>query len=132
MNPESKFSQWLIDKVLNQGHAQRIETTTTSGVPDINYATIDGECWIETKIAVGWRVNLRPYQWAWICRRRIYGRVFVIAETGVMIAIFNGKTLNATLSGDHMVITTGADLLINKDDPQRIQKVHDCLFNSIP
>lgn len=133
MNPESKFSHRFCDQILIRGHYQRIEASSGSGIPDINYAHNGMECWIETKIADGWKVRLRPYQWAWMQRRiRASGKVSVVAEVGVMIAIFRAEKMRVHSNGMYLQISSSADLLINWDDPLRIDKVHTTLFGSVP
>lgn len=48
--PESNFIKWFLDGIPGTWHAQRIETTTGRGVPDLNLCIGKGqECWIEFK-----------------------------------------------------------------------------------
>lgn len=59
-------------------HWVRIETMTGRGVPDLNYCGAGKEGWVETKLAKGWMVGLRPEQVAWLMRRhRAGGKVFI-------------------------------------------------------
>jgi len=63
-------------------HWQRVETAALgAGVPDLNYCHGKFEGWLELKSCSGWRVTLRPEQYAWISRRiRTGGNVFVAAR----------------------------------------------------
>lgn len=81
MNPEAKLKRWVIGTLLAGGHCQTIETTTGSGIPDINVCYDGKEFWVETKIAMPTgAVLLRPFQHAWIRRRASFGgKVMVLA-----------------------------------------------------
>jgi hypothetical protein len=50
---------------------------TSSGVPDLNYAKMGIEGWIENKKADHWRCTIRPMQVGWCERRLLHNpRVF--------------------------------------------------------
>jgi hypothetical protein len=57
---------------------QRVENSAVGrGVPDLNGCFAGVEVWIENKQTEGWKVELRPEQYAWAARRtRVGGRVF--------------------------------------------------------
>ena len=91
MSSEKQFSTWLMKRLNERGHAQRIETTTGNGVPDINWAVGGKECWIETKIGCLDHVLLRKEQFAWGTRRIAAGgnvRVFAYCPAHDNISIF--------------------------------------------
>ena len=50
-------------------HWQRVETTTGSGVPDVNGCHAGAEFWVECKVTHGWSLVIRDSQTAWITRR---------------------------------------------------------------
>jgi hypothetical protein len=83
MHPEQKFSRKLLGMMPEGAHCQRIETSTGSGVPDINVVHNGNEFWIETKVQTpAGHVLLRPYQWSWLNRRkRAGGWGYVIAQS---------------------------------------------------
>ena len=63
-----------------RGHVQRIETTTGSGIPDINICLQSKEIWVEAKMVLPAGVILRKEQFAWGHRRVADGgQVFVLA-----------------------------------------------------
>jgi hypothetical protein len=58
-----------------------VETTTTRGLPDVNYCLDGVEGWIEMKLVRGLRVAIRPEQVGWIERRLARGgRAFLAAR----------------------------------------------------
>ena len=61
-----------------KGHVQRIETSTGSGVPDINICYLGMEAWVEAKMVIPGGVILRKEQFAWGMRR---------AQAGGMAAV---------------------------------------------
>lgn len=55
---------------------QRIETGSTGrGIPDVNLCYEGRECWVELKIVMGKRIEVRPEQVAWHFRRNRAGGV---------------------------------------------------------
>jgi hypothetical protein len=123
-NPESKFSQWLVSKVFFTAHCQRIETSTSSGVPDLNVVWREYEFWVETKITVGGKTTLRPYQWAWINRRtRAGGTVLIISEDDDYVHVWDGKYISASLnSGGMMFIESPTLFTIRKNSAELVDK----------
>jgi Holliday junction resolvase len=76
---EKTFSKWLVTKLRAQGwDVQRIETSTGSGVPDINCCKNREEIWIETKCLNTVEAVLRPMQYAWLMRRQKAGGMCII------------------------------------------------------
>jgi hypothetical protein len=119
---EAKFSSWLMQHWLSgEGvHAQRIETTTGSGIPDINFCVQGFEGWLETKVFTpGRRVLLRPYQRAWMHRRLIAkGEVFIVAldeKTGIVHCwIFQGCEFELVSSNSYLSVTSKPSLSLAK------------------
>lgn len=83
IDSEAKFSKWLMKWLDASGHAQRLESTTSNGIPDINFCLNGGyELWIETKIGCPDKhdVILRKEQYAWGMRRaQVGGHVLILA-----------------------------------------------------
>lgn len=79
MNAETAFYNKIKDHL--PGHVQRIESSSGSGVPDVNGCHMFKDYWIELKIVLDHRgVVIRKEQYAWGMRRsNAGGRVFVIA-----------------------------------------------------
>lgn len=80
MTPEQLLNKFIID-ALSRGkvHCQRIESSTGSGIPDINVRWMDQEFWIESKANPGPSAHIRPAQYAWMLRRaRAGGLCFII------------------------------------------------------
>lgn len=113
---ESQFSAKLQKTILRDAHCQRIETSTASGVPDLNCCLHGVEFWVETKMMTAQqRVLLRPYQWAWIRRRTENGgRVYVIAAspTSTFVYVWIGKNLEVLKKGAYMQIMSAADVCL--------------------
>lgn len=49
MGPEALSSKWFLGGLPEAWHAQRIETSTGRGVPDIELCAAGCTCWIEMK-----------------------------------------------------------------------------------
>jgi len=76
---ESDFSKFLIGRL--PGHLQRIETSVSSGVPDLNWCNEGLEAWLELKVTRAGRTRLRPLQYSWGMRRTVAGgRVVVVSR----------------------------------------------------
>ena len=91
---EKKFYAWLRDGLSNMSnmHIQRIENTTSPGVPDINVANMNAadkamglttgniEVWIELKMVLPEGIVIRKEQYAWGIKRSMCGgNVFILA-----------------------------------------------------
>jgi hypothetical protein len=117
MTPEAKFSKWVVSNFLRDADVQRIETSTGSGVPDINVCYQGFEFWIETKIMTpSFKTLLRPYQGAWIQRRSAAGGsvfVFSLNEASDHLWIWKGSGLITKLDGKYMSIVS-TQLLCDK------------------
>jgi hypothetical protein len=70
---EANFSRKLIGLFPREAHHQRIETSTGSGVPDMNVCHKGIEMWLELKVYTGGRVLIRREQHAWSLRRSFAG-----------------------------------------------------------
>lgn len=114
---ESQFSAKLQKTILRDAHCQRIETSTASGVPDLNCCLRGVEFWIETKIMTPQqRVLLRPYQWAWIRRRsEAGGLVYVIAASPAtnFVYVWSGKNIEVSKKGIYMMIMSVANFVMS-------------------
>ena len=108
---EAKFSSWLMQHWLSGDgvHAQRIETTTGSGIPDINFCVRSLEGWIETKVFTpSGTVLLRPYQRAWMHRRKMAGgECFVVAlDNEGDVCAWRYDSIEGEMAGDYFKITS--------------------------
>lgn len=82
MTPEQKF--WQLLKPHIPGHVQRIENSTSVGIPDVNFAYNGKETWLELKAGS----KLRDSQKIWHQQRTIQGsRVLVVERLGDIIYI---------------------------------------------
>lgn len=86
---ENKLFEWMCDK-LRGSHIQRIETTTSSGVPDVNFHILkpDMEGWLELKVYEGTihsliQLDVRTAQFAWMIQR---------LRTGGFVTLLLGDT----------------------------------------
>ena len=79
--PEKKFYATIFSWLHFRGHLQRIETSTTSGVPDVNFCTSGIEVWMELKVCKDIEdLCIRKEQYAWCLRRSMAkGHVFIVA-----------------------------------------------------
>jgi hypothetical protein len=73
---EAQFNKWLVHAWFSapKTMSQRIETSTSSGVPDIYLVHQGFSVWIESKILTPrGQALLRPYQQAWHYRHGVAG-----------------------------------------------------------
>ena len=81
--PEATFYQWLAVKLNEFGcqHWDRIESSTSKGIPDLDICH-NGRCTkIELKYEAGNQVKIRPEQRNWINKRiKSGGRVFILVK----------------------------------------------------
>lgn len=104
--PEATFYRWIATKLTEFGceHWDRIESSTSKGIPDLDICH-KGRCTkIELKAEKGNQVHLRPEQRNWINKRvKSGGRVFILVK-------------RQTAKLDQIELYTGmcADLLFNK------------------
>tara|TARA_R110001592_G_scaffold258076_2_gene521812 strand:+ start:320 stop:718 length:399 start_codon:yes stop_codon:yes gene_type:complete len=78
MTPEQTLNRFIVE-ALPAAHCQRIESSTGSGIPDINVRWREDEFWIESKANAGSIAHVRPAQFAWMMRRvNAGGTCFVI------------------------------------------------------
>ena len=90
-----KLKEWLPKNT----HYQPVESSTSSGVPDINFCLNGIEVWAELKIVKGKRKlrfqkALSPYQWNWLsARAKAKGVVWVIAQHNEDILLYDCRLL---------------------------------------
>lgn len=107
---ETAFSQDLMRRFFTgpDTHAQRLEVTSGSGVPDISVCIQGVEVWVETKVFTPrGSVLLRPFQRAWMHRRcKAGGRCFVLAfmENSGLVYIWRYKDIEVEQQGDYLSI----------------------------
>lgn len=81
--PEATFYQWLAAKLFEFGcqHWDRIESSTSKGIPDLDICH-NGRCTkVELKYEAGNQVKIRPEQRNWINKRiKSGGRVFILVK----------------------------------------------------
>lgn len=79
MKQEDRFREWIRSNLPSDCHVQRIETVTSSGVPDLNLCWRGKEVWAELKVLPHDNVLLRKEQYAWGIRRsKAGGNVIVL------------------------------------------------------
>jgi len=79
MSPEQKLWLRLRPHFPSGCHVTRIENTTCSGVPDVNFCLDGIEYWLELKIVTERGAVLRKFQYAWGKQRILrQGRVYII------------------------------------------------------
>lgn len=94
MRTEAQLSSLVMNRLdAELAHAQRIESTTGSGIPDINCVYQGNEFWIETKIlSPGHGPFLRPYQHSWMHRRlNAGGKYFIFGKGAMHIFVYSPK-----------------------------------------
>lgn len=99
MTPETIFYKSLITKFPKHWHWQRIETTTASGVPDLNvFIPTRGEVWLELKAASS--PVIRSAQNAWIKKRQLLGgNVIIVLKTGDQIKMWDSPDFQIKKTG---------------------------------
>lgn len=112
--PEQLTYDWL--KALPpEFDLQRIETSTSNGVPDFNLIVNTKELWMEVKAGQesGEGVKLRPQQAAWMKRRTSRGGQCLVLnrkETGAWSAwVVKKETEIAPAGATHVKITNKPD-----------------------
>lgn len=121
MKDEQKFYQFLRKK-LSGADLQRIETTTGSGVPDVNAICRSVETWLELKVVLPRGILLRPEQYAWGMRRAKHGgKCMVLAwdkdNDIVLIHLFPFITIEAISSKKYLkIVSTPHTFLGCKDE----------------
>lgn len=112
---EKKFYEWL--RPYLPGHYQRIETTTGSGVPDLNVCYLGTETWVELKAPLDGKVLLRKEQYAWMKRRcHDGGRCIVMARTEGYIAVWYMDNISVHSYGKsckYVQVTSSPDFSTN-------------------
>jgi hypothetical protein len=131
MTPETKFNLWIAQKLFFDAHVQRIETSTGSGVPDMNICWYGIEFWAESKVETpGGNILLRPFQWAWMKKRQnAGGKVILLAERNqdrpAQVSMWAVANINVAVHGAHLkVITTPlATIIRNQAGIDRLRGV---------
>tara|TARA_Y100000310_G_C20613886_1_gene779526 strand:+ start:581 stop:976 length:396 start_codon:yes stop_codon:yes gene_type:complete len=120
MSAETKFYNSFKKAMPPWWHFQRIETTTDSGVPDVNLYIpstdyLKGiQWWIELK-ATNSTVYIRPSQNAWIKKRLSMGcKVAIIAKTKNELKIWNRFFEVEPISGKRLKILSTPTMITNE------------------
>ena len=105
LKDERALLRWLRGKLDQFGHIQPIESSTGSGIPDVNFAFKDFEGWTELKVlhkklyidndSPIFIPHLREQQVAWIARRWACG-----GNVSLTIALLESI---AVISGIHII-----------------------------
>ena len=67
---ESEFwNKWAKPLLLSRGLADRIESSTSPGIPDVNWQVGEKSGWMELKITKGKYVYFEKFQIPWIVKR---------------------------------------------------------------
>jgi hypothetical protein len=116
MTPETKFNRWVADRLLYDAHIQRIETSTGSGIPDMNICWHGREFWAESKVATpGGNVLLRPFQWAWLKRRQSHGgKSVILAQFDGEVAVWEPYNTLVVVHGAHLRVASTPSIRATK------------------
>lgn len=123
---EAQFSKWMIDSWLSgpQTMAQRIETSTASGVPDIYMVHQGYPAWLETKIVTPRNsVLVRPYQRAWAHKHSLAGGVSLIVayrEDHDLVLVWMTNKTEFEPSGKYLAIKTEAHFSFTRNSSSRL------------
>jgi hypothetical protein len=119
MTSEQKFNRWIAD-TFHGAHVQRIENTTTNGVPDFNMCLNGREIWVEAKVLYPKGILLRKEQYAWaVSRSECGGRVFVLTwdeahNTVIVHSIWKFTKVVPSGDGKTVVIQSPCDGVFSK------------------
>jgi len=119
--PERLVYDWLARNLPPECHCQRIECTTTPGIPDISLMAGGIEWWMEVKaLRVGSGMKIRKEQYAWMARRSAVGGhcvVFNRDNTGWQLwEIRPGKDNIQPSSAGHVMIQRSPDFVGTSGD----------------
>lgn len=107
MNEERGFYEWLRGRMDHTVHVQRIENTTSSGVPDLNMCCQGREVWIELKVKLKQGILLRKEQYAWLHKRGdAMGTGMVVVKDGDDFEIHLGHLLTIEPYSGYLRITS--------------------------
>lgn len=86
MTPEQRFHKLIRDTIPKSWHLQRIESTTTNGIPDLNMVVPDlqsgrfKEVWLEVKALPANQVAIRSEQYSWATMRMAAGGCVMVVN----------------------------------------------------
>jgi hypothetical protein len=114
--PERLAYEWLAKNLPPQSHPQRIECTTTPGIPDINLIVEKHEWWMEVKaLRANSGIHLRKEQYAWMARRTAVGGRCVVLNrdaTGWQIWVITpGRDAVLPASNGHVLLQRSPDFV---------------------
>lgn len=142
MNPEKKFYELFKTKLGGKStHIQRIESSVTQGIPDVNYCINGVEGWLELKSwekAIGrgdfYVPKLRPQQCAWLHRRSSAGgRALLLCRVSGSILAFDGLVAPVLLDVISWEAARNvASLWLLKDDEPYWPRVRELLTKTQP
>lgn len=103
---ETKLYAWLKKKIPG-AQFQRIETSTTAGVPDVYLCHCGWSIWVELKIVQGKQVLLRKEQYAWGHRHAKHGGdAVVLARKGTDLYLWRFPNVEVEPRGSKLLITS--------------------------
>lgn len=123
---EAQFSKWMIDNWLSgpQTMAQRIETSTASGVPDIYVVHRGFSAWLETKVVLPrGSALLRPYQRAWHHKHSLAGGVTLIVgywELHDMVLVWLPDKTEFRVAGKYLKTATEPHFSFTRSSSSRL------------
>lgn len=121
MKPESKFWNYLKDKMPLGSHATRIENTAGNGMPDVNIV-IDGiEIWVELKVFEK-KYLIRKEQRVWgFHHSRGGGKAFVVFLCQGMIEVWkHPNIIFVKHDGTYQRIDCPPHFVCRKDEVQKL------------
>ncbi len=93
---ETDLSHKLMPALNKVGHACRIENVAESSCPDVNYAFVRAQGWLETKVFHGSFLHFEKFQLPWMrarCRATEGRYVWVLATDFRYITLYSGYQL---------------------------------------
>ena len=88
----SRIAPWLGD----YGVPVRIENAIASGLPDVSFAAIGVNIWIELKVIRGEKMQMRPFQYAYASRCVEYIRpeyFWILGNDGKQLRMYMFRTI---------------------------------------
>lgn len=133
--PEATFYRWLATKLTEFGceHWDRIESSTSKGIPDLDICH-KGRCTkVELKYEKGNQVHLRPEQRNWINKRiKAGGRVYILVKRQTakvdQIEIYNGLAANSLYNREFVLPLYKAEKIGNSYNMSEMAKILEIIM----
>lgn len=123
MNAERKFYDQI--RAHLPGHTQRIESSTGSGIPDLNGCFRGVEYWVEFKVAMSGETILRKEQYAWGMRRACAsGGVWIVSlDINIVMWKYPITVIPRGISHKYVAVTSAPHHTILMRDKATIKSI---------